>query len=72
MSFTDEDLKRLKDDLAKMPNIDVCNYFEADLEILALIARLEAAEKALESSEKSETGRINAADWNEWRKAAGK
>lgn len=85
MTFTDNDLKQLKETLSKFgidPGIDVCNYFEASDEIAALLSRLEAAEnvvtasQALKSAEQIMYGNSTILrEYNEaleaWRKAAG-
>lgn len=52
MTFTDDELKRVKDNLSKFgvyPGIDICNYFDEVYEIAGLVARLEAAENCFDS-----------------------
>jgi hypothetical protein len=68
MSFTDEDLEILKYDLIRMPDIDVCNYFEDYSYIIALVVRLEAAENCLE---KTRGVGANLDEYMAWRKARG-
>jgi len=75
MTFTDDDLKRLKEDLKE------CYYHPSKFDCDALIARLEAAEAALkmllEIDEESHDDSIDPASpmgklLEAWRKAAGK
>jgi hypothetical protein len=70
MSFTDEDLKRLKHRMSWAENLKVPEYQSLmnHEDLKALLARLEAAEKALEAQ-------VNIADLSlirAWRNAAGK
>lgn len=62
MTFTDDDLKRLKGFVSRSPD----GSFKTDW--TALLARLEAAERMDQCCEDSEACEIN----NAWRKAAGK
>ena len=66
--FTDDDLKRLKESLSgELPNLSY--WAKSDLEVLkTLLARLEAAERALINSEYQEANEY----FEQWRKAAGK
>lgn len=60
MTFTDEDLKRLKQDLEH-------NYYPGEIErVQALLARLEAAEKVANNCNCLSYSRAR------WRKASGK
>lgn len=80
MSFNDDDLRRLKGNLAYYgvyPGIDVCNYFDNASEIAKLVLRLEAAENVcfgiMLAHPKNETCECSLCDLlRDWRKAAGK
>ena len=72
MSFTDDDLKRLKDDMKGDPEDDVYRGKKNILcfdEMNSLLARLEAAEACAESYVE---GWPNGGLATAWRKAAGK
>jgi hypothetical protein len=76
MTFTDSDLKRLKKQIKMFDdgwNCQECGLNQT-IDFKALLARLEAAEKALEVSVATSKGNsLEAVElWNEWRKAAGK
>lgn len=65
MTFTDEDIKRLKERLA-----DGCILTDTDVDLPALVARLEAAEKLIDQHKLTWPEQI---EWYEkWKKAAGK
>ena len=74
--FTDDDLKQLKDSLHKQD--DGCSEYciPPCSELEALIARLEACERALKGFVDLEADKMNydtvVSLLNEWRKAAGK
>lgn len=68
MSFTDEDLKRLKDDASRT----LSGVYLTKEKILILLARLEAAEQALRSRTFSDSVMEQEADYEVWKKAAGK
>ena len=72
--FTDDDLKRLKEDMRPKKPWDYVR-FDPD-KIVALLTRLEAAEKLLKHSEKfcceTSMGLFLQDDLREWRKTAGK
>ena len=82
MPFTDEDLKRVKDNLSLYgvnPGIDICNYFDEVYEIAGLVERLEAAERCVELCATDENccnipelGENDVSPYYLWRKAAGK
>lgn len=76
MAFTDDDLKKLKEDL-RFTGLDT-SPFSAPTAILDLIGRLEAAERVCEVAEYfrsrfsgPEIQKVGA-DLVEWRRAAGK
>ena len=70
MTFTDEDLKRLKEDLKKRTGENVlCRYLTYD-DVDALLLRLEAAENCITKHVVDEW--IDCGCMKEWRKAAGK
>lgn len=71
--FTDDDLKRLKE-VNKMFDRDFLDFMLVSGKLPALLARLEAAEKALEVSLATSKGNsLEAVElWNAWRKACGK
>ena len=65
MTFTDDDLKRLKEDV----NEEGSSYRIPTEDLFALLARLEAAERViLETDERH----LPLDAWQAWRKAAGK
>ena len=66
MTFTDDDLKRLKEDLARDRRIGLTSGFRFE----ALLARLEAAEAVLTFSDISIT--TVRERYEAWRKGAGK
>lgn len=71
MTFDDNDLKRLKEDYKDSDEIFLSLRFgkpERKISLNALLARLEAAEKALKASEYQEANPY----FDAWRKAAGK
>jgi hypothetical protein len=74
MTFTDDDLKRLKE---KMPNLNLGNPLVLERhQAVSLLARLEAAENAVESADGCDKGEVDSAqmrlDIKSWRKWAGK
>jgi len=66
MVFSDEDLKRLKED------IQLTGVGPRPSDALALIARLEAAEKVIEVAGSDPLSGEVSKSFEEWRKAAGK
>lgn len=75
MAFTDDDVKRLKEDLKKTSNLDDLGNFQKE-KFTALLDRLEAAEKVckaageIEREDRNLNALIDALE--PWRKAAGK
>jgi hypothetical protein len=74
MSFSDDDLKRLKD---KVPDLNLGNPLVLERhQVIALLARLEAAERALKIANECRMGAAPIEDfikaYSKWRKAAGK
>lgn len=67
MPFTDDDLKRAKEELSKARR---CEWPFPDAE--ALLFRLEAAEKVAEAVEHGSAAVVIDALLKKWRKAAGK
>ena len=68
MSFTDDDLKRLKSDLEKHIVIDLIQD-----QGLSLLARMDAAEAVLLEIERFNNGILtDTSEFRAWRKAAGK
>lgn len=69
MAFTDDDLKRLKEELKK--STGQVRIFDEYWHIDSLIARLEAAERYATYMRKKHPGWYNP-QYEDWRKAAGK
>lgn len=65
MTFTDDDLKRLKDDIEKYPNVTI----DQD-DIQALLTRMEAAEAVILDAEEN-LSVVNPLLVNLWREIAG-
>lgn len=64
MAFTDDDLKRLKEETK--------GDEEPPWYLEALLARLEAAERCILRTTQDEEGLIESEDYTAWRQAAGK
>lgn len=70
-TFTDDELKRFKEDLEATEGYD--DYFWlSNNELVALIHRLELAEVCLQTTFDSVPELIDMESYQEWRKAAGK
>jgi hypothetical protein len=70
-AFTDEDLKRLKARRTYRRGDGTGCFIRTD-QISALLARLECAEACIKSADLSETGKLSAQAFNEWKKSKGK